>query len=367
VVVTEEAAAWVGRALGASREPRVLTLRQQYERTRVVLATATPEAGTVLVVEDQIGQPRTLSWMAENRTTHGHSGKQGWPRAAVIAVATLGLAFVATGATAIWYRTQWKTAEATLLAKPTDQTPTKVPPADAPTPPASPESGKSDTGPSTDFVDDVTGVRFVLVCKIDLSLPEGRNLTVDLPFWAATTEVTVEQFAAFAKAAGHKTSAESSSSTPTWRNAFDSGKLNLPVVYVTPSDAEKFVRWMSDRTGRKIEVPDATRWELAARAGALTRYAFGGGLPSDSGAVFKPKVLSPASTGKPNGAGLIGVHGNVAELARLPDGKWVRLGGSFRSWGRDAAFVDPQKAAEADSQRGDAATGFRPIILGSGS
>jgi len=94
VVVTDDAAAWMGPGIGNGRAMRVLALRHVYERTRVILAACAPEPGSVLVVEDMIGQPRTLSWLPGSQTIEGLPNKWGWPRAAVIAVASLGLAWV---------------------------------------------------------------------------------------------------------------------------------------------------------------------------------------------------------------------------------------------------------------------------------
>ena len=53
----------------------------------------------------------------------------------------------------------------------------------------------------------------------------------------------------------------------------DRGKL--PVVNVGWHDAQEYVNWLTDLTGKNYRLPSEAEWEYAARAGTTTRFWFG--------------------------------------------------------------------------------------------
>jgi len=126
---------------------------------------------------------------------------------------------------------------------------------------------------------------------------------------------------------------------------------------------ESVAAWLSKRLSQRVEIPDTTHWELAARAGSKANFAFGEQVTT-ADAVISPKRMLNANSGRAYAAGIIGVHGNAAEIARLPGGKWVRLGGDHRNSAKEVAFRDPASAPSANLEMGDQFTSFRPIILG---
>jgi formylglycine-generating enzyme required for sulfatase activity len=114
-----------------------------------------------------------------------------------------------------------------------------------------------------------------------------------------------------------------------------SGEPGLPVVNVSPSDAERFCQ---SEQGR---LPSSAEWVWAAAGAAARRYPWGNsglvcrraafGLSSGPCATQNAPELAGS---RPDGAspeGVLDLGGNVAEWAREPDGNYAARGGSFRS------------------------------------
>jgi formylglycine-generating enzyme required for sulfatase activity len=114
------------------------------------------------------------------------------------------------------------------------------------------------------------------------------------------------------------------------------GRGRRPVMMVSWRDAQRYVRWLSETTGRRYRLPSEAEWEYAARAGASGVYWWGD--------EFDPRRTSrgaPAEVGStgPNGFGLHDVTGNVAE--------WV-----------EDCYVNNYRSAPSDARsvlRGDCA------------
>jgi hypothetical protein len=109
------------------------------------------------------------------------------------------------------------------------------------------------------------------------------------------------------------------------------GRGRRPVINVSWNDAQTYVQWLSQRTGRRYRLLTEAEWEIAARAGTTTEYSWGGDYPvcdenAPNGANFFDCVdnrTRPVGSFRPNGFGLYDVHGNVWE--------WFQDG---RSWSR---------------------------------
>ncbi len=144
-------------------------------------------------------------------------------------------------------------------------------------------------------------------------IPPGEfgKTRFEKPFWMGKTEVTVAQFAAFVKATGYRTAAESQKSPRTWKAPGFKVSGSQPVVYVTPKDAAAYCEWVGGRLPRDAE------WEYAARAGATTRHYWGEEI---DGRYLWYRANSdgrPHAVGKklPNQWGLYDAEGNVWEWA----------------------------------------------------
>ncbi len=181
-----------------------------------------------------------------------------------------------------------------------------------------------------------------------LERPQIR-VTIAKPFAMGKTEVTVGQFAAFIKDTrrpmkecrtfvkepkfvGWVTVLGSSWDKPIFPQASDH-----PVACVSWEDAEAYVSWLAEKTGKPYRLPSESEWEYAARGGTQTARYWGDGLDeaceyanvADANAYrhqFKCddgySHTAPANFGKPNQYGLYGMLGNIGEWVAdcgLPD------------------------------------------------
>ena len=105
-----------------------------------------------------------------------------------------------------------------------------------------------------------------------------------------------------------------------------------PVVNVSVIDAEAYVGWLSDKTGKAYRLPSEAEWEYAARAGTTTARFWGDGWDeapaylNDSDPVGRRR----SAAFKPNGFGLCDMLGNVWEWIGGPLAR--RLPGRARRW-----------------------------------
>jgi formylglycine-generating enzyme required for sulfatase activity len=93
------------------------------------------------------------------------------------------------------------------------------------------------------------------------------------------------------------------------------GRKRRPVINVSWDDAQAYIAWLSQKTGKVYRLPSEAEWEYACRAGTTTRYSFGDVITpenanyADSGLGRTSEVgASPA-----NGWGLQDTHGNAWE------------------------------------------------------
>ena len=158
-------------------------------------------------------------------------------------------------------------------------------------------------------------------------------------FGLGQTEVTVAQFRAFADASGYKTEAEQGDgcyvyangswdkrSNVNWRNPGFKQSDEEPVVCTSWNDAQRYIEWLSTKTGEQYRLPTEAEWEYAARAGSETRYSWGNtasheyanyGTDSCCDGLAKGKdkwkYTSPVAYFSANAFGLYDMHGNVWE------------------------------------------------------
>ena len=163
-------------------------------------------------------------------------------------------------------------------------------------------------------------------------------------FLLGQTEVTVGQFRTFVKASGYKTEAEQEDrgcrtyengswdwrSGKNWRNPGFKQSAKEPVVCLSWNDTQRYIKWLSEKTGERYRLPSEAEWEYAARAGSETKYFFGNSTSdlcrSANGAAAETdfswrnkdcrdgyKRTAPAASFTANAFGLYDMHGNVRE------------------------------------------------------
>ena len=162
-------------------------------------------------------------------------------------------------------------------------------------------------------------------------------------FLLGQTEVTVGQFRAFVKASGYKTETEQGDgcyvyedgswderSNANWRNPGFKQSDEEPVVCLSWNDTQRYIEWLSAKTGEQYRLPTEAEWEYAARAGSETKYFFGNstsdfcryanGAANETDFSWRNedcrdgyKRTAPTASFTANAFGLYDMHGNVWE------------------------------------------------------
>ncbi|WBQ12847.1 formylglycine-generating enzyme family protein [Hyphomonadaceae bacterium BL14] len=87
-----------------------------------------------------------------------------------------------------------------------------------------------------------------------------------------------------------------------------------PVINVSWEDAQAYIRFLNERTGRRYRLLTEAEWEYCCRAGTTTAYAFGDTLTSrKQGVVFSYNRTVEVRHLWANKWGLVSMHGNVFE------------------------------------------------------
>jgi formylglycine-generating enzyme required for sulfatase activity len=156
--------------------------------------------------------------------------------------------------------------------------------------------------------------------------------------------VTRGEFAAFSQDTGHDPSgcyifANGNfvlDQNRSWRNPGFEQTDRHPVVCVSHEDAQRYVQWLSRRTGKSYRLPAEAEWEYSARAGTTTARFWGDGRDqacnfanvadltgaavlnwdkSDKDRVFQCRdgyaYTAPVGSFRPNAFGLYDMLGNV--------------------------------------------------------
>jgi len=208
---------------------------------------------------------------------------------------------------------------------------------------------------------------------------EDRQGTVELPsFFIGRYEVTVAQYAEFARSTGYRVVEDATLLSPP----------DHPVTSVAWTDALAYSRWLEGamresgstppelaqrlRNGWQVSLPTEAQWEKAARGVDARIYPWGD-EPSREYANYRSRGTTPVgSFDCPDCAyGLADMSGNVWEWTRSPyqpypydasdddaglgaEALWVMRGGSFG---------DPEQHIRA-ANRGGADPGARRLFIG---
>ncbi len=172
--------------------------------------------------------------------------------------------------------------------------------------------------------------QFLMGCMGDLDCESNEKplhvVRIARPFALSVYEVTFEEWFACALTLGCGGAIPDDEG---W------GVRDRPVINVPWAGAQRYVSWLSERTGKTYRLPSEAEWEYAARAqtgpgkkyhfgnneGLLCQYAnladasYGSAQGHDVGNRCSDGYVNTAPVGsfKPNGFGLYDMHGNVWE------------------------------------------------------
>jgi formylglycine-generating enzyme required for sulfatase activity len=135
-----------------------------------------------------------------------------------------------------------------------------------------------------------------------------HQVTIEAPFAVAKYELTFAEWDA----------CESVGACP---QADDSGmgRGNRPVINVSWNDAQQYVAWLSQMTGKSYRLLSEAEYEYAARGGTLTAYYWGDQIGVNNancaqcGSLLWKKQTAPVGQFAPNAFGLYDMAGNVWE------------------------------------------------------
>jgi formylglycine-generating enzyme required for sulfatase activity len=108
-----------------------------------------------------------------------------------------------------------------------------------------------------------------------------RKVTVEEPFAMGRFEVTVAEFEAFALSSENRPGSGctiygeegwTDSARASWRFPGFNQSPDHPVTCVSWQDAQHYVQWLSDRTGKSYRLPSASEWEYVARSPAASGF-----------------------------------------------------------------------------------------------
>ena len=141
-----------------------------------------------------------------------------------------------------------------------------------------------------------------------------HEVTVGAPFAVGRYEVTFAEWDACARDGG----------CPRGEGIADDrhggGRGRRPVSYVNWDDAQRYVQWLSRKTGKAYRLPSESEWEYAARAGTETAYSWGDEIGVNRancigcGSRWEGDGTAPVGSFGANAWGLHDMHGNVMEL-----------------------------------------------------
>jgi formylglycine-generating enzyme required for sulfatase activity len=156
----------------------------------------------------------------------------------------------------------------------------------------------------------------------------AHEITFARPFAIGKFEVTKAQFALFVDATGFEPAAgclgrlngkEGFHDELNWRAPGFEQTDDDPVVCVNRYDAEKYMAWLSEKTGQTYRFPTEAEWEYVVRAGTRHQYPWGDepGVGhancKNCGSKWDDKRTSPAGSFAGNAWGVYDMAGNVWE------------------------------------------------------
>ena len=159
-------------------------------------------------------------------------------------------------------------------------------------------------------------------------LASGRNVTIAAPFAVGKFEVTFAEWDACFVGGGCTHSPAD----------YDWGRGRQPVIKVNWDDAQQYVAWLSQKTGKSYRLLSEAEWEYAAQAGTSREVVARDGANQANcdgcGSRWDNKQTAPVGSFAANAFGLHDMLGNVWEWTAervLRGGSWLSSSGLARS------------------------------------
>jgi serine/threonine protein kinase len=106
--------------------------------------------------------------------------------------------------------------------------------------------------------------------------------------------------------------------------------LSLPAHDIPLTTANAYLKWLSDKSGRRYRLPTRVEWQHAANAEG-SRLDSNRNCRLNSRGISKGNALIKASIGQKNGWGLVNHLGNAREWVTERGGRHSAVGGSFET------------------------------------
>jgi formylglycine-generating enzyme required for sulfatase activity len=132
-----------------------------------------------------------------------------------------------------------------------------------------------------------------------------HKVTIARPFAVGCFAVTFDEWDAAVSAKGVKYTPDDAS----W------GRGRRPVFNVSWEDAQGYVSWLSQETGKRYRLLSEAEWEYCCRAGTTTENSFGDTIDEKQAQFLQRKTITTVEVGSfpPNAWGLHDMHRNVWE------------------------------------------------------
>jgi len=100
-----------------------------------------------------------------------------------------------------------------------------------------------------------------------------HRVKIDRPFWMSSGEITNQVYTRFD--ARHDSRVEDKNTYQFGIHGYPANLPEQPVVRVSWNEAQAFCRWLGEKTGQRVSLPNEAQWEWACRAGTTTPFWYG--------------------------------------------------------------------------------------------